>query len=627
MSSKTSEGKLSQTRRVGVKKKDLKTQGFAWNEPIPEQQKSFMRNKVDGSLKIPFEDEQGVRKTKLLRQYKAKMANPKGKGKPVLIKDLVKQMTTGRLYLYDPKAEPQREFSDGTRDSGGRYVELSEEKYNSIVEHVGDKNGDLGTIYNPFKDDSNPDRFYENNPSLAAEKAKVEVQRLALQKEESEKAEKKRLERKKKFPERFASVSSDEDEDVGGGAAPVEPAPAAAAATVQNTDYDDGKRYKEGDVVEIDEKLYVLDEEFRPYIMDGDDFGEYAEGNGGDIIIDIVQLEENSYSVFPQDVESTAEEIIIDMNTGISIGDKPDGSPTPIRAAVLLKVYPKGFELYGADEEQEVTTVTYKGKTYYVDIPKSKEGRGNRDVYDEESDDLEDEDLKFIILNKADKEDPKRHFYTPPKLEKPKSKPVKKVPTKVETTSTSTMTEIMEIAIKAAVSATIATQTAPPPEPEKQVKKIKINAVQSWDASDLESSIPEDSLEHYKELISRDDAGQSNILPLEFNAPEDVEDGDAIVVKLDLISAGRAAIDAGVPADTHILVQINGEIYKAEEDENGYYGYAGEEGEEEIIGIDNLLANTPEEKWRYGDGDPTYDPQRFRFNFPITTTRMTGFPQ
>ena len=118
----------------------------------------------------------------------------------------------------------------------------------------------------------------------------MEVQRLALQKEESEKAEKKRLERKKKFPEKYASISSDEDEDVGGAAAP-EP---AAAATVQNTDYDDGKRYKEGDLVEIDEKLYLLDEEFRPYIMDkdDDDYGEYASMElDADGYIDIVQLE------------------------------------------------------------------------------------------------------------------------------------------------------------------------------------------------------------------------------------------------------------------------------------------------------------------------------------------------
>ena len=617
MSSKTSEGKLSQTRRVGVKKKDLKTQGFAWNEPIPEQQKSFIRNKVDTTLSIPYDDEQGIRKTKLLRQYKAKMANPKGKGKPVLIKDLVKQMTTGRLYLYKADAEPPREYSDGTRDSGGRYVELSEEKYNSIVEHVGDKNGDLGTIYNPFKDDSNPDRFYENNPSLAAEKAKVEVQRLALQKEESEKAEKKRLERKKKFPEKYASISSDEDEDVGGGAA-AEPAAAAAAATVQNTDYDDGKRYKEGDLVEIDEKLYLLDEEFRPYIMDkdDDDYGEYASMElDADGYIDIVQLEEKSYSVFPQKVESTAEEIIIDMNTGISIGDNLDGSPTPIRAAVLLKVYGEGFELYGADddeseEEMDEETITVEredGKKFLLD----KQGT----YYDLNGEVVSAEEVEGKV---------------PRKLEKPKSKPVKKVPTKVETASTSTMTEIMEIAIKAAVSATIATQTPPPPPPtpkvpEKEVKKIKINAVQSWDASDLESSVPEDSLEHYKEVLKRDGGGELNIFPVEFSDP--VEEGDAIIEPLNLISAGRAAIDAGVPADTYIIIQINGEIYKAEKDENGDYGYAGEEGEEEIIGIDNLLANTPEEKWRYGDGDPTYDPQRFRFNFPITTTRITGFPQ
>ena len=296
MSSKTSQGILKEKRRVGVSKKELKTQGFAYNPIIPEGQPFFKRNNVDTTLSIPFEDEQGIRKTKLLRQYKAKIANPKGKGKPVLIKDLVKQMTTGRLYLFNPEAGKKiKEDEAGKSIYEGKYEELSEEMYNSIVEHVGDKNGDLGTIYNPFKDDSNPDRFYENNPSLAAEKAKVEVQRLALKKEESEKAEKKRLERQKKFPEKYASISSDEDEDVGGGGAAPEPA-TAAAATVQNTDYDDGKRYKVGDLVEIDEKLYLLDEDFRPYIMDGDDFGEYAEGNGGDIIIDIVQLEENSYS-------------------------------------------------------------------------------------------------------------------------------------------------------------------------------------------------------------------------------------------------------------------------------------------------------------------------------------------
>jgi hypothetical protein len=651
MSSKKSQGVLKEKRRVGVSKKDLKKEGFAYNPIIPEGQPFFKPNKVDTTLSIPYDDEQGIRKTKLLRQFKAKIPNPKGKGKPVLLKELVKQMTTGRLYLFNPEAGKILNVVDGKSIYEGKYEELSEEMYNSIVEHVGDKNGDIGTIYNPFLDDSNPDRFYANNPTLGAEKAKVEKARLALKKEEDEKSAIKRGKRKAKFPEKYASDDDDDAEEIlsgGGGGAAAEPEPepekSIRSTTVQNTDYNDGKTYKEGDLVEIDDKFYLLDEEFRPYIMDGDDFGEYLEFN-----VKIVQYggEYDTYSVFPQDVGGSEEEIIIDMNTGKSIGDNPDQTPTPIREGVLRKI---GYT-FDDDDDVPIDVEEVKrpsdGKVFYRD----KEGK----YYDidtsfpvsaeEFQDDVPIDSVPTIVVERRSDgkefyQDKEGKYYdidtydevsaeeveerVPPKLEL--SKP-KKVPTKVETTSTSTMTEIMEIAIKAAVSASISTQTAPPPEPEPEpepeVRTIIRQSQNSWKPSDFESKVPEDSLKHYNELLKRDDGGEFNIYPVKFD-----NDPKVSLIRLDSVSAGREAIDAGVPEDTFILVQLNGEIYLAEKDEDGDYVYAGEEGEEddfEIIGIDNLLANIPEERWRYGDGDPTNDPQRFRFNFEVK--KKVGFPQ
>ena len=163
-SAKKSEGKLKVQRIVGVTKRDLKTKGFAYEPPVTDAEDRFKDNKVsrgkDGKLNLTltYMEARGKAPARVetLRVYKARIPNPKGgKNKPLLLKGLVKQMKTGRLYLYSKDL--------------GKYVELDETQYNSIVEHVGDKDDVRGTIYNPFKDDSDVAGFYENNPDLAPE--------------------------------------------------------------------------------------------------------------------------------------------------------------------------------------------------------------------------------------------------------------------------------------------------------------------------------------------------------------------------------------------------------------------------------------------------------------------------
>ena len=99
--------KIKAPRRVGVDKAKLKKSGFAHDPPIPIDQ-------FNGD-------------TKKLRQFKA-YYQVDGKGrKDKLLKGLLKDLKTGRLYLAN--------------EDKSRYVELTEEQYDNIVKEIGERVG------------------------------------------------------------------------------------------------------------------------------------------------------------------------------------------------------------------------------------------------------------------------------------------------------------------------------------------------------------------------------------------------------------------------------------------------------------------------------------------------------
>ena len=97
--------KLKSKREKGVNKTELKKTGYAHDPPIPY-------NQFGGD-------------SKALRQFKANYKNEKKR--KVLFKGLLKDLKSGRLYLADEAKE--------------RYVELTEEQYDSIVEELGERVG------------------------------------------------------------------------------------------------------------------------------------------------------------------------------------------------------------------------------------------------------------------------------------------------------------------------------------------------------------------------------------------------------------------------------------------------------------------------------------------------------
>ena len=133
--------KLKSRREKGVNKTELKKTGYAHDPPIPY-------NQFGGD-------------SKALRQFKANYKNEKKR--KVLFKGLLKDLKSGRLYLADEAKE--------------RYVELTEEQYDSIVEELGERVGLDGgepRIGKPFQGRTKDQEVIEPPAKKAVVEAKPE---------------------------------------------------------------------------------------------------------------------------------------------------------------------------------------------------------------------------------------------------------------------------------------------------------------------------------------------------------------------------------------------------------------------------------------------------------------------